>query len=148
MTSTSERVVFPQELPIHKVVEPIRVVIADDSTEFLDVLSACLELDHFMEIVGIATNGAEAIQQAADRGPDLVLMDVNMPYLNGFEAALIISKELPDIAIILMSADDSPRLRTEAHACGAHAFIPKWRLTAELVPTAEEARSRLYKPAP
>lgn len=140
--SLSQRALIPPPA-MDKVLRPIRVVLADDSPAFVEVLSACLAMENCLEIVGVATDGAEAIQQASELDPDLVLMDVHMPYLNGFEAAMLLSRQMPDVTIVLMSTDDSPRLRAEARACGAHGFIPKSRLTTDLLTRLEEARSRL-----
>jgi two-component system NarL family response regulator len=143
MASQSKSIVVPDPLVVNRFTSRLRVVIADDSTAFVHVLSACLEMDHFMEIVGVATDGAEAVQQADDLAPDVLLMDVHMPYLNGFEATLIASRQQSKLVIILMSAEDSPRLRAEARSCGAHGFIPKSNLLSELVATVEQARDRL-----
>src|SRR5438552_4154639 len=78
------RTIIPK--PVTAVAEPLRVVVVDDSVEFLEVVSGLVELEDSIEVVGKATDGTEAIHAVAELSPDLVLMDVNMPYMNGLTA--------------------------------------------------------------
>jgi DNA-binding NarL/FixJ family response regulator len=103
----------------------IRVLVVDDSPDFLDVICGVLEMEDFIEVVGKATDGTAAIQAASELHPDLVLMDVQMPYMNGLTAALLLSQHFPEIKVILMSADDSLQTRIACKSSGARGFVHK-----------------------
>lgn len=103
----------------------LRVVVADDSPTFIEVLCALLELDHQIDVVARVGNGAEAIETVAKLRPDAVLMDVDIPILDGLNAAMVISSRFPGTRIVLMSVFESSELRADAQACGAVAFIDK-----------------------
>lgn len=103
----------------------VRIVVVDDSPDFLDVVCGLLGLEEFIEIVGTATDGSGAIQAASDLRPDVVLMDVQMPYMNGLTTALLLSQHFPEIRVILMSADESLQTRIACQSSGARAFVYK-----------------------
>ncbi|HWC19886.1 MAG TPA: response regulator transcription factor [Terriglobales bacterium] len=105
----------------------LRTIVIDDSPSFLEVVCALLERDNELDIVARGRNGKEAIELVAKLNPDLVLMDVAMPQLDGLTAALLIACSWPDTRVVLMSAEDSPELRLESMSCGAEAFVPKPR---------------------
>jgi DNA-binding NarL/FixJ family response regulator len=108
--------------------ECIRVIVVDDSENALRAVCALIELEPMVEIVGRACNGVEAIGAVASLLPDLVVMDVNMPYLDGLKTAGILSAHFPDLKIVLMSADDDAELRIKGRTHGADAFVPKHEL--------------------
>ena len=103
----------------------IRMAVVDDSPDFLDVVCGLLELEDFIKIVGTATDGSGAIQAASDLHPDVILMDVQMPYMNGLTTALLLSQHFPEIKVILMSADESLQTRIACQSSGARAFVYK-----------------------
>src|SRR5215469_9861406 len=103
----------------------IRVVVVDDSPDFLEVVCGLLSLEDFIEVVGKAADGSGAIQAAADLHPDVILMDVQMPYMNGQTTALLLSQHFPEIKVILMSADESLQTRIACQSSGARAFVYK-----------------------
>ena len=70
----------------------VRMVVVDDSPDFLDVVCGLIGLEDFIEIVGTAQDGSGAIQAASDLRPDVILMDVQMPYMNGLTTALLLSQ--------------------------------------------------------
>lgn len=109
----------------------VRALVVDDSNDYLEVICAVLEMDDSISIVGRASNGAEAIQAIACLQPDLVLMDVDMPFVDGLTAASLISKHYEDVTVVLMSAEDSLLRRTACFECGARAFIPKMQFREE-----------------
>src|SRR5436190_12857609 len=125
------------------VAEPLRVVVVDDSVEFLEVASGLLQLEDSVEVVGKAMDGAEAIHAVAELAPDLVLMDVNMPYMNGLTAALLIVQHFPGVKIILMSGDGSLQMRIACQSSGAHVFVHKPSFSSQFF----EALEKLYKGA-
>ena len=104
---------------------PIRALVVDDSPDVLEVICALLEMEGKVEIVGRATNGCEALEAAACLRPDLILMDMQMPRMDGLKAAALIRVAFPEIAIVLMSADPAFSDRSDVLASGAEAFIDK-----------------------
>lgn len=103
----------------------LRTVVVDDSPTFLEVICALLELEENIDVLARATDGVSAVEVVADLRPDLLVMDIDMPYLDGLNAAMLISARFPRTRIVLMSGDDSPELRADCIACGADAFVHK-----------------------
>lgn len=103
----------------------LRTVVVDDSPTFLEVVCALLELEEQIDVLARATDGVSALEVVADLRPDLLVMDIDMPCLDGLNAAMLISTRFPRTRIILMSADDSPELRADCLACGADDFVHK-----------------------
>jgi len=113
-------------------VSRVRTLLVDDNDDFLDGLAAWITHDPQIEIVGRAHSGREAIERAAQLGPDLVLMDVSMAEVNGFEAARRIKSAAGAPAVILMTFHDSHAARLEAWAAGADSFLAKSEITERL----------------
>lgn len=109
----------------------IRVAIVDDSEDFRVVLRELLQMLFDVEIVGEGRNGFEALELTAELGPDLLIMDVDMPVLSGPTAAMLISTHFPTTTILMMSGEDSPELRERCLQSGASAFSPKQTITHE-----------------
>lgn len=105
--------------------EKIRVLIADDHTLVREGLRAILELAEDVEVVGEAKDGEEAVRKAHELTPDIVLMDVKMPNMDGLQATRLIKEELPqvDVVMLTMYADDEYAL--EAIKGGATGYILK-----------------------
>ena len=108
-----------------------RVVVVDNSPELLDVVCAVLQSQYEAEVVGQAADGGEALHVVAMLRPDLVIMDVHMPKVDGFVAASMISRRYPGTAVVLMSGDETPELRAQAERCGAQGFVFKPNLARE-----------------
>jgi DNA-binding NarL/FixJ family response regulator len=113
----------------------IRVVVVDDSPAYLEVICALLELADVVDVVGRANNGAEAISAVAKLQPDLLLMDIQMPLVNGPSAAAFLSVVFPRTKIVLMSAEDPEAFPEVCEACGAQAFIHKAEFRREFMNT-------------
>lgn len=104
---------------------PIRTLVVDDTPDILEVICALLSTDDRIEIIGRATDGSEALEVVGSLRPDLVLMDVQMPIMDGLTAAALIRLKFPEVSIVLMSACPSHLIDNQIHASGADAFIDK-----------------------
>jgi DNA-binding NarL/FixJ family response regulator len=104
---------------------PLRILLVDDSPTFLDAATHALAADSRIEIVGTAFSGQEGVDLVAQAQPDLVLMDVALPHLNGFEATRLIKAQPHAPRIVIVTSSDLPPYRTAAQTAGADSFISK-----------------------
>jgi pilus assembly protein CpaE len=109
-----------------------RVVVIDDSEDFRVIICELLNMLFDVEIVGVGSNGFEALELTALSAPDLLIMDVNMPVLDGISAAALIRNYFPTTTILLMSGDDSPEMRERCIQAGANAFTAKRAVTRQI----------------
>ena len=112
---------------------PIRVLIADDHRLFVEALEAILNSSGRMTVVGHASDGREAVQLAGELQPDVVLMDIGMPVLDGIEAAQAIRAERPDACILMLSGSNSRVDVDRAREAGVAGYVTKDRVAAELI---------------
>ena len=113
---------------------PLRLLIADDSEIVRVAVRIFLKDKHEWEICGDAENGQEAIAKVWDLSPDVVILDLSMPVMSGFEAATEIRRIAPSTKIILFSVHDVPTTSSEV---GADAFVSKSTSAEELIATIE-----------
>lgn len=111
----------------------IRLLLVDDQKLVRQGLKAMLSLETDLEIVGTAENGEEAIAQVETLQPDIVLMDVRMPVMNGSTATRIISERFPHTKILVLSTYDEDRDVSEAIRAGAKGYLLKDMPSEELV---------------
>jgi DNA-binding NarL/FixJ family response regulator len=102
-----------------------KILIVDDHALFRQGVRATIERGEDFEVVGEAEDGAEALVKARELKPDLILMDINMPYCNGLEAVIAIKSELPDVRIIMLTVHDEDENLFEAIRNGAEGFLSK-----------------------
>lgn len=121
-TSLNAATYFPK---VERQPNRLRAAVIDDSSTFLEVVCALLERDDEVDVVARGTDGIEALEIVDKLRPDLVLMDIDMPHLDGLNAALVITRCFPRTRVLLMSADDSAELKADCRACGAVGFISK-----------------------
>ena len=112
---------------------PIKVLVVDDEERIRRFARLLLETDETVTVVGEAENGSAATALARELAPDVVLMDISMPVMNGLEAARKILRERPETSIIMTTAMGVEPYRQASLSVGASAFIDKSCLTAELV---------------
>ena|SRR5579859_5176086 len=117
----------------NKFPHPLRMLLVDDSVVLLKTLRAYVNTQPLFQVVGAAVGGEEALYMAELLGPDLVLMDLHMPVMDGLQATAILRRRVPNIRIIIMTLEDSATAETEARAHGAHGFIWKRRLKDDLM---------------
>ena len=111
----------------------IRVLLADDHPLVTEGIRSCLETYNQIEVVGEATTGKEALEKAKDLLPDVVLMDINMPELNGLDAAILFKEQLPDIKLLVLSMHDSREYISRAIQYGARGYVLKDVSSKEIV---------------
>jgi two-component system, NarL family, response regulator LiaR len=104
---------------------PIRVLIADDHQLFAETLALTLDLDARVEVVGCAPNGKEAVRLAHELEPDAVLMDLEMPVLDGFGATERLRRERPACPVVVLTASLSAEDCHRARSAGAAAYLTK-----------------------
>ncbi len=126
----------------------VRILVVDDHQMLREALVGMLEVSGF-EVVGAVADGADATSLAVELAPDLVLMDLSMPVLNGLDATRLLREVVPQVAVVMFSAFDSPELKRRAFAAGAVAFLPKGcgndRLRATLEAAVTLAGSNLHR---
>ena len=119
----------------------IRTVVVDDSPTFLEVTCALLELEPLVDVVARADKGGEAIEIVMKLQPDLVLMDVHMPYLDGLTLAWFFRQRFPCAQVVLMSAENTPELREACADSGALDFVHKENFRQEFTAILQRIRS-------
>src|SRR5215472_6748592 len=118
--------------------DAIRVLIADDSPLFRRGISVVLATEDAIDVVAEAENGEDAVEKAAEYAPDVVLMDVRMPRVNGIEAARAIRGDSPATKIIMLTVSDEDDDLYEAIKAGANSYLLK-EVSVEEVPEAIRA---------
>ena len=112
---------------------PYRILVAEDDEDFLDTLAAVLEADGRFEVAGRARNGREAVELAVRLEPDAVVMDIEMPILDGVEATRQLQEASPGLPIVAISAHDYEDRVLEIREAGAADYVRKSRLDDDLV---------------
>jgi two-component system, NarL family, nitrate/nitrite response regulator NarL len=110
----------------------IGVLVVDDNEQFITVLKAVLADEPDLLLVGAAENGEEAVQLVRELEPEVVLMDISMPVMSGFEATRRIAAECPDTRVLMVSGSSSEEDRTQAREAGAVGYVQKERILDEL----------------
>jgi DNA-binding NarL/FixJ family response regulator len=124
-------------------VTPIRVLIADDHRLFAEALEAILAGDERMTVIGRAGDGEEAVRLTKERRPDVVLMDISMPVMDGIEAARAIKTELDgEVCILMLTGSNSRADVDRARQAGASGYVTKDRIAAELIDAIVEISGR------
>ena len=118
--------------------ERISMVVVDDSPVYQQLVCSLMEFEDDFDVVGRADDGTEALKVVQKLRPQLVLMDVNMPHMNGLETAKTIAGCFPEIKIALMSIEDSTHLREKIMTSGAHAFVGKRRFREDFAIAVEQ----------
>ncbi len=118
--------------------EKIRVLIADDHRLFAEALDTILASEPEIEVVGRAGNGEEAVEQALELQPDVILMDIAMPFVDGVEATKRIREHVPGACILMLTGSNSRADVARARDAGAAAYVTKDRIAAQLIEAIRE----------
>ncbi len=121
---------------------PIRVLIADDSAEFRKSIHAILIFEEGIQVVAVARDGAEAVEMARQHQPDVALMDINMPRLDGLTAIRTIAEVSPATVCMIMSSEGDREMLRKAMAAGVREYLVKPFSGEEFLQALE--RVRLY----
>ena len=112
---------------------PVRVLVVDDFEPFQRFICSTLASRPELQIVGVASDGLEAVHKADELRPDLIILDIGLPLLNGIETALRIRELSPESKILFLSQESSPDVVKEALASGALGYVVKARAGSELL---------------
>ncbi|MEM8830728.1 MAG: response regulator transcription factor, partial [Cyanobacteria bacterium P01_G01_bin.19] len=113
----------------------IRILIVDDQKTIIEKIKYMLEAEPDLEVVGTASNGYEAVNLAAALAPDIILMDLEMPNLDGLAATKLINQQNPDLNIIILTIQDQDDLLVQALSAGAKGFLLKSVNAQEIIET-------------
>jgi DNA-binding NarL/FixJ family response regulator len=116
----------------------VRVVIAEDESLFVEALDALLELDERIQVVGRARDGLDALRLVATLRPDVILMGLDMPRINGIGATRRISADYPLTQVVIVTASTEQEDVERAREAGAAAYITKDRVATDLAETLVE----------
>jgi pilus assembly protein CpaE len=123
----------------------IRVLIVDDISETRDSIKRMLQFDPHIEVVGIGQNGQEAIDKSIELKPEVILMDINMPDMDGIAATRSIRKSHPYAQVIMISVQNDPDYMRRAMRVGAHDFLSKPPMLDELTATIHRAGKEAFE---
>jgi len=114
------------------VASPLRILVAEDDESFLEAIAILLEQDDRFVVAGRARDGQEAVALAAEVTPDAVVLDIEMPVLDGVEAARRLRAATPQLPIVAVSGHDYEERVLEIRQAGADDYVRKARLAEEL----------------
>ena len=120
----------------------VRILIADDFAEWRARIRSQLQARPEWQAVGEACNGMEAVQRTMELRPDIVILDIGMPRLNGVEASKLIRQQFPNSKIIFVTQENDAEIRAAALATGAVGYLLKADAQSQLLPAVEAAGGR------
>jgi len=123
-----------------------RILIVDDEPQIRDILRKIIDRHKNWIVCGEAADGVQAIDRAAELKPDLILLDISMPNLDGLSALPRIREQCPDSGIVILTLHESLDMARASSAAGAWAYIAKSLASTELVPEIEKVEAALTLP--
>jgi DNA-binding NarL/FixJ family response regulator len=113
----------------------VRVLIADDEPLFVEMVEALLAEEEQIEVVASAQDGQEAVELAREHEPDVIVMDISMPVIDGIEATRQIHKDNPNARILILTGSSTSADVDRSRTAGVSGFLTKDRIEAHLVET-------------
>jgi DNA-binding NarL/FixJ family response regulator len=123
---------------LHAGADPVRVLLVDDHALFAEALMLTLGIDRRIEVIGHARTGIEAIALSRELCPDVVLMDLHMPGMDGIEATKAVRGVRPGTRVVMLTASDAREHVRWAHEAGAARYVTKDASALELLDTVLE----------
>jgi DNA-binding NarL/FixJ family response regulator len=120
---------------------PVRILLVEDFEPFRNLIRILLEGKPHLQIIAEVADGQEAVRQAAELKPTLILLDIGLPSLNGLDVARQVRELSLDSKIIFVSQESSPEFVQEALSLGASGFVTKTRVANDLVPAIQAVLS-------
>ena len=120
----------------------VRVLIADDHSLFAEALQAILGTDARFDILALASDGRQAVELAESLHPDVVLMDISMPVMDGFQATQELRKKVPETSVLIITGSNARNDVDRARAAGAAGYVTKDRIAGELIDAIVEVMER------
>jgi len=115
----------------------VRILVVDDHPIVRQGLKTLLEGHTEWEVIGEASDGAEALEKARDLSPDVMVLDVTMPRMNGLEACRLLRRQSPDLEVLFVTQHDSPQMMREALEAGARGYVVKSNAARDLLAAVE-----------
>jgi DNA-binding NarL/FixJ family response regulator len=115
----------------------IRILLVDDHPIVRQGLKTLLEGHSGWEVIGEASDGAEAVEKAKNLSPDVMVLDVTMPRMNGLEACRLLRRQSPALEILFVTQHDSPQMMREALEAGARGYVVKSNAARDLLAAVE-----------
>jgi two-component system, NarL family, nitrate/nitrite response regulator NarL len=133
IVKTALKNVKPLAAPAQDLHSAVRVLIVDDEPLFRQMLQSLLEVEEGVEIVGKGANGEQAVSLAQELEPDVIVMDVSMPVMDGLEATREIRERDPEARVLILTGGTNASDVDKARTAGASSYLTKDRIAAELV---------------
>jgi DNA-binding NarL/FixJ family response regulator len=121
-----------------------KIILADDHLLFINGLESLLEHELWIEVIGHANNGKELLYILSRSEPDLILLDINMPVLNGFGAAIMIRRTYPAVKLIMLSTYNEKHVIDKAKQIGANGYLLKTCSKDELLHTIRDVLNNQF----
>jgi two-component system nitrate/nitrite response regulator NarL len=115
----------------------VRILLIEDFAPFLKLTRSILADKPGLQIIAEALDGRDGVQKATELKPDLILLDIGLPKMNGIEAARQIRKLVPDSKILFVSQESSPDIIQEALSLGASGYVVKTKVGRDLLPAVD-----------
>jgi DNA-binding NarL/FixJ family response regulator len=115
----------------------MRILLVDDHPVVRHGLKTILEARQGWQVIGEASNGLEAVEKAGTLSPDVMVLDITMPTMNGLEACRLIRRQSPTLEILFVTQHDSPQMMREALEAGAKGYVVKSNAARDLLEAVE-----------
>jgi DNA-binding NarL/FixJ family response regulator len=121
--------------------EPIRVLLVDDEPMFVEALTALLDADVRVNVVAVAGNGPDAVELARQESPDVALVDIALPGVDGLETTRLLLAQAPAMKVVVLSGRSDETGASDAEAAGASRFLFKGDLHDEIADAIVDAHT-------